>query len=236
MGYWGLRYYSFTLGRWINRDPIEEEGGLNLYVFVENDGINSFDSLGLRERRRWRHTNFWRGWNLSIFDERGEELLGRWLDGSQQTLNVSNGNWGRYMMANKLLRPQVGRKLEMDAKFRKSSGNIKWRPFSAVIENGYTTGYEMLHGTNAAVGDFEMEATATVTKDPLGNKIKYKVKYTWNDIIDPNPQYGLDMFFAGALELFYSPADYIVHISWNADCEIIACNYKIISKKGYPFD
>ena len=31
---------------WPSRDPIEEEGGLNLYVFVGNDGILGFDFLG----------------------------------------------------------------------------------------------------------------------------------------------------------------------------------------------
>ncbi len=35
------------MGRWINRDPIGEDGGLNLYGFVRNDGVNAFDLLGL---------------------------------------------------------------------------------------------------------------------------------------------------------------------------------------------
>ena len=28
LGYWGYRYYSPGLGRWISRDPIEEKGGV----------------------------------------------------------------------------------------------------------------------------------------------------------------------------------------------------------------
>jgi len=28
--YYGLRYYSPSTGRWLNHDPIEEEGGINL--------------------------------------------------------------------------------------------------------------------------------------------------------------------------------------------------------------
>ena len=35
------------LGRWANRDPIEEKGCLNLYCFVRNDSITRFDALGL---------------------------------------------------------------------------------------------------------------------------------------------------------------------------------------------
>jgi hypothetical protein len=35
---------------WPSRDPIEEHGGVNLYGFVGNDGINKWDKLGLHCR------------------------------------------------------------------------------------------------------------------------------------------------------------------------------------------
>jgi uncharacterized protein RhaS with RHS repeats len=35
-------------GRWINRDPIAEDGGMNLYELVGNDGVNYIDILGLQ--------------------------------------------------------------------------------------------------------------------------------------------------------------------------------------------
>ena len=44
---YGYRWYDPATGRWPSRDPIEEEGGVNLYGFVENDGINRGDYLGL---------------------------------------------------------------------------------------------------------------------------------------------------------------------------------------------
>ena len=34
---------------WPSRDPIEESGGINLYGFVGNDGVNRLDYLGLSE-------------------------------------------------------------------------------------------------------------------------------------------------------------------------------------------
>ena len=48
----GLNYYNYRLydpvsGRWINRDPIYERGGLNPYSFIQNNGIIKFDYLGL---------------------------------------------------------------------------------------------------------------------------------------------------------------------------------------------
>ena len=45
--YYGFRFYSPALGRWINRDPIGEMGGVNLYQMVGNSAVNSVDSYGL---------------------------------------------------------------------------------------------------------------------------------------------------------------------------------------------
>ena len=47
--YYGYRYYDPVTGRWISRDPIQERGGVNLYGFVRNDGIDRWDILGRAE-------------------------------------------------------------------------------------------------------------------------------------------------------------------------------------------
>jgi hypothetical protein len=39
-------HYDPTIGRFINRDPIAEEGGANLYGFVENRPVSRIDFLG----------------------------------------------------------------------------------------------------------------------------------------------------------------------------------------------
>jgi RHS repeat-associated protein len=48
--YYGYRYYSPELGRWPSRDPIGEQGGVNLYVFVGNIVMDRIDILG---REAW---------------------------------------------------------------------------------------------------------------------------------------------------------------------------------------
>ena len=45
--YYGYRFYNASTGRWPNRDPIGESGGVNLYGFVANDPTDAFDALGL---------------------------------------------------------------------------------------------------------------------------------------------------------------------------------------------
>jgi RHS repeat-associated protein len=44
--YYGYRYYSPILMRWLNRDPIEEGGGNNLYAFCVNNGVCRLDPFG----------------------------------------------------------------------------------------------------------------------------------------------------------------------------------------------
>jgi RHS repeat-associated protein len=44
--YYGYRYLSPELGRWISRDPIGERGGVNVYGMVGNGAILRYDYLG----------------------------------------------------------------------------------------------------------------------------------------------------------------------------------------------
>lgn len=48
--YFGYRYYEPTSGRWLSRDPISENGGVNLYGMVRNNPVNFVDLLGLHEK------------------------------------------------------------------------------------------------------------------------------------------------------------------------------------------
>jgi RHS repeat-associated protein len=45
--YYGRRYYDPANGRFMGRDPKKEKGGLNLYGFCGNNGINRWDVLGM---------------------------------------------------------------------------------------------------------------------------------------------------------------------------------------------
>ncbi len=47
--YYTYRYYDPVTGRWPSKDPIGERGGINLYGFVRNGGINRWDLLGLED-------------------------------------------------------------------------------------------------------------------------------------------------------------------------------------------
>ena len=44
--YYGHRYYDTITGRWLNRDPIGERGGTNLYALVANRPTTAVDTDG----------------------------------------------------------------------------------------------------------------------------------------------------------------------------------------------
>lgn len=46
LGYWGHRYYNVNTGRWMSRDPLQEDGGVNLYRFVNNRPQDQLDPDG----------------------------------------------------------------------------------------------------------------------------------------------------------------------------------------------
>jgi uncharacterized protein RhaS with RHS repeats len=65
-------FYDPAQGCWLSRDPINEEGGLNLYVFVENDGINKLDLLGLAQKDDTILVQFGHNYAQKEFIERGD--------------------------------------------------------------------------------------------------------------------------------------------------------------------
>ena len=61
--YYNWRHYDPVNGRWLSEDPIGEEGGLNLYAFVENNPRRRVDVLG----RDWYDiSNFAAGFGDSV--------------------------------------------------------------------------------------------------------------------------------------------------------------------------
>jgi hypothetical protein len=88
---WG--FYDPGLQRWINRDPISEAGGFNLYSFAANHPGGNYDALGLdlgeviRLRKLLESAandckalKEARDENRTVFREMSDEEQNKWLD------------------------------------------------------------------------------------------------------------------------------------------------------------
>ena len=91
--YYNFRNYNPELGRWLNRDPIRERGGLNLYNFVGNNTSNFFDQDG----RLWGFVidagfAIWDTTQLGLGNISSEEYAARMvITGASVALNLATG-------------------------------------------------------------------------------------------------------------------------------------------------
>jgi RHS repeat-associated protein len=53
----GHRYYDPATGRWLTRDPIGYNGGINLYGYVGGDPVNRSDPSGLKPGDKYKSLN-----------------------------------------------------------------------------------------------------------------------------------------------------------------------------------
>ena len=241
--YYNYRYYSPQLGRWTKRDPIEEKGGVNLYNMCNNSTITNMDLLGFfllvsdlenptyfynltssyspdeEKMRRERLLNQLR--NLFL-DEEGFQIFSRWVRGEGAWLDAPFGN---YLMKSPTIKNEVQDVLEDELEKNKNIRNNSYFNIRKSIDivlpdNGYNTGYQLLHGTNRTVGGFKI---AGKILKRTRNCFSGEMRYSWNDIIDPNPKYIKDIIlYIGAQILFSgSPRDYVIRIPFNAKFDAI---------------
>jgi len=59
--YFGKRYFDPTTLTWLNRDPIREDGGVNLYAYCNDDPVGNFDAVGEESpgQRVFEAKQFW---------------------------------------------------------------------------------------------------------------------------------------------------------------------------------
>jgi RHS repeat-associated protein len=74
--YYGYRWYSPVLGRWLNRDTLGEMGGINLYLFALNNPITNIDIKGLWSTNV--HYALTKQWAIRIgYPEEAAEAIGQ---------------------------------------------------------------------------------------------------------------------------------------------------------------
>ncbi len=98
--YFGFRFFDSETSRWINRDPVGESGGLNLYSYGEANPISRVDSFGLS----WY--DYIPGIGPGVAQAKGSSGIQRMLSdhgyNSMQEFQLSHPNYGGTMEAGDL--------------------------------------------------------------------------------------------------------------------------------------
>ena len=194
-----MRNYRAGLAKWQTSDPMGYPDGWNQLVHC-NNGVTSAVDL----------------WGCEVFDDAWELIFGHWMVGGGVELDLFYDEYfTSYMASNMLLRDQIEQWLMNFARGHES-GRINLTRH-AEIENGYLTGYELLHGTNATVGDFQIVGNYTSAIDGKWKYYFFNVELTWNDIIDPNYSLFGDNVLAFIFKRYpgANPADYLIRIRWD---------------------
>jgi RHS repeat-associated protein len=185
--YYGFRYFSPMMGRWLSRDPIEERGGVNLYGFVGNDPVNQVDLLGL-------------------FPETPADLMP--IQGTlivfalAELFRMQGDTLGAAGLMHYYYRTGVPLKLTRNdfkmveimpevnimghQKVAKAAFQILGKKENRIEVSDLTGGYQVTgRNGNNLLGNFSISMTATVSCDPSGYKVEGTFKVVDRYDFDP---------------------------------------------------
>jgi len=213
------------------------EGGLVSRIFsVDIRDRNSNGSDDRTDQRvdqrievdeRWGRKPGGSGGGHLDYDWAGGSILERYLTGGDNWHIKNDPRWTQYMQSNDYLTGDLKERAMNTAVQLYKSGKISLpvnETYGAEIENGEgIVGYQYLHGTNENAGGFQRQGIANMVSDGKGGYyVNMKMTYTWNDIIDPNPQYQTDQWKSRIAEtVTLGKADpYDIHITWDENTTV----------------
>jgi hypothetical protein len=184
---------------------------------------------------------------LTGMDVQGEQILGTYLYGGGEDKVAEDPAWTEYMMAHPVLQGTLLirlRDIVTPIANRKTPGtyNIYERFHFEFPENSGFSGYALLHGSNRNAGDFLMAGSAELCeandRADGAYDIAMDLRYTFNDIVDPNGDYMMDVIRStvAILVTVGLASDYRLSINWVSKCKAKVRPGQPIVFSGYPFD
>ena len=155
--YYNYRYYNPELGRWISRDPIEEQGGFNLYGMIGNNPLHGWDKLGKElcdNCKRQQEQDYWDAFRDGFGDsllKQFESFTGFWAD-----LFTGKGteNWYEYGEKSAYGQAeQIGGWTEIGTKTALGVASVSAISALGVIATGYTSKVA-IHGAHHTFGSW----------------------------------------------------------------------------------
>ena len=190
------RYYNPELSRFLNADcyvsTSQEILSNNMFIYCSNKPILYFDPDGKIILHAYVQL---------AMDDLGKDIFQHWLYGGGDKLVIhADENLNNYFINNKYFCDKVISMTEEAIVYRRADdgtfSETDHLDLTGGNGGGYRTGYELINGTNATVGDFSLQGNLYITDDP--DTIHVVATYTIHDKVDPNFSYGLSEFAAWA--------------------------------------
>lgn len=186
----GLRIYIPPLGRFANHDPIEEQGGANLYAFVVNNPINFVDALGQRPIAFYFDA-FIHGDRGSWLPEPGPNIANHYFKTDERgfgQFSVSEQN-ARVFSAGEIESTKIGAAEQGGAVARNDTGYSHRRRLVTPLNWGPEESRKAPLATNTVtVKDGPCETTVTVVASAaypfisIAPNIDYRVEFTFKKL------------------------------------------------------
>ena len=141
LDYYNYRHYEPMTGRWLNRDPIEESGGLLLYSMCNNSPLNLFDERG-RSVSSWCECfslcvtyNISQTWKMILAIDSAIAALDAAMEtpfgpkafnlGTEKVTSIGNKI---FQLVKSSKSPIVKKMLKPLASWARTSGSMEWLP------------------------------------------------------------------------------------------------------------
>ena len=167
-------------GRWLNRDPIEEEGGLNLYAFVLNSPLDYIDLKGNVPYNEFQSEELTEAYQSAVCaiianfvrkqlnTSKERTAWDNYVSGSRANIQLSSQNWSRIIEGNTNFKDKIS-SLESDC-----DGSRDWTDETDNIRGSAD------HPWKLAIGDYSAEIKHSCTCKCLKWTVKLKDLYDFN--------------------------------------------------------
>ena len=152
----------------------------------------------------------------NVSDDFGKYILRTWLTGHGDEVNVNDARWSQFIFDNEHVKSKLAWLIEDTVQNGINTFDVTSALALTNYGGGYSSGYELINGSNEDVGGFNMKGT--IAADEANGGYWLHVDFQFNDIIDMNPIYRNDTILAGAAKITgYNCKDYILRIMGNGN-------------------